>query len=281
MNDLNHLPDGMNNFSVLIAVYQKDKSEYLDLSLSSIINQSIPPTEIILVKDGPIPTDLDRIIEQWRSRFNGEFKIISLDTNRGLGEALGIGLNACTNEIVARMDADDICELNRFEIQMDYLRKNSEIDVLSSCVAEFDFDHTKIGRYRKVPLSPGKIKVMAKFRNPINHMSVIFKKSSVISAGNYHHCLWFEDYYLWARMMIKGYRFANLSEPLVRVRANSGMFRRRGGIKYFQQEIRVQREFLKMGFISWPIYLFNCIFRGIVRLIPNNIRSLAYRALLR
>jgi len=275
----------MNNqysyFSVLISVYHHVDPNHLNLSLHSIINQTCPPSEIVLVKDGPLNEACDKVISDLEQKFIGELKIIALEKNMGLGNALRIGLDACSNELVARMDTDDICEPNRFEIQTNYLRENPEIDVLSSFIGEFDFDENKINKVRRVPLQPAVIKRVARYRNPINHMAVMFKKSSVLASGNYQHFLWFEDYYLWARMLMRGFRFANIPNILIRVRADNELFRRRGGMTYLKQEIKLQNEFLRMGFTNFPIFLFNIFVRSLFRIIPNKVRVSLYRNYLR
>jgi len=283
-----NLKDKQNNnqqlspsFSVLISVYFRDDSNYLASSLNSIISQTCPPAEIVLVKDGPLNEACDKVIYDLRQNFIGELKIIELEKNMGLGNALRIGLDACSYELVARMDADDISVLNRFERQINYFKENPDIDVLSSYIGEFDNDENVINNVRQVPLEPNVIKKNARYRNPMNHMAVMFRKESVLAAGSYQHLLWFEDYYLWARMLILGYQFANLPDILIRMRANDDMFRRRGGWKYFRQELLLQNEFLKIGFINLPTYLFNIIARGAVRIIPNNARSIVYKKLLR
>ena len=269
------------SFSVLISVYCRDDANYLASSLKSIISQTCPPSEIVLVKDGPLNEACDKVISNLKRRFIGELKIIELRKNMGLGNALKIGLDACSNELVARMDADDISELNRFEIQINYFKENPDIDVLSSYIGEFDSDESIINKVRRVPLASDAIKKHAKYRNPMNHMAVMFRKESDLAAGSYKHFLWFEDYYLWARMLMDGYRFANVPNILIRMRANDGLFQRRGGWQYLKQEIMLQNEFFKIGFISFPIYLFNITTRSFFRIIPNNVRAILYKKLLR
>ena len=276
-----HTAEQSPSFSVLISVYNRDDAHYLASSLNSIINQTCPPSEIVLVKDGPLNEACDKVISNLKQTCIEKLKIIELEKNMGLGNALRIGLDACSNELVARMDTDDICEPNRFEIQTGYLREHPEIDVLSSFIGEFDFDENKINKVRRVPLQPAVIKRVARYRNPINHMAVMFKKSSVLASENYQHFLWFEDYYLWARMLMRGFRFANIPNILIRVRADNELFRRRGGMTYLKQEIKLQNEFLRMGFTNFPIFLFNIFVRSLFRIIPNKVRVSLYRNYLR
>ena len=269
------------SFSLLMSVYYHDDANYLNSSLNSIISQTCPPSEIVLVKDGPLKEACDKVISDFQLRYNATLTIIALEKNVGLGHALRAGLDACTYELVARMDADDICEPDRFEIQLKYFEENPETDVLSSYIGEFDTDEKKIITIRKVPLEPGLIIKKARYRNPINHMAVMFKKTPVLSVGSYNDFLWFQDYYLWARLLKAGYRFANVPNVLIRARAGNELFQRRGGWEYLKQEMLLQKEFLKMGFINFPIFVFNVFIRSLVRIMPNTMRASLYGNYLR
>lgn len=133
----------MLKFSVLISVYQNEKTEYLKQALESILNQTLSPNEIVIVKDGRLPDDLNTVIDEYRQRKQDLFKILAFDQNRGLGLALRDGVLACSHEYIARMDSDDICEPTRFERQIQYLKENSHIALLGTWIKEFSLDlHT-------------------------------------------------------------------------------------------------------------------------------------------
>ena len=230
-----------NNFSVLMSVYYKEKDNYLDLSLNSIFSQTIMPNEVIIVEDGKLTKELDTVILKFKNKFPEIIKILKFEKNRGLGIALHDGLIECSNEIVFRMDTDDVCDKSRFEKTLEVF-KNKDVDVVGSNIVEYDENMKNITSYRKVPETDIEIKKMMKKRNPINHMAVAYKKSKVIYAGNYMDMLYFEDYYLWARMACLGNKFYNIQQNLVNVRGGTDMIKRRGGKKYIKPIINFQKK---------------------------------------
>ena len=268
-------------FSVLISVYKKEKAEYLKRALQSVINQTLKPTEIVIVKDGPLTKELDDCIEDFQKQNSKLFKILSFKENRGLGLALRDGVKACKYEYIARMDSDDISKLDRFEKQFNYLQEHPETALLGTWITEFSKDENKPDTVTKLPCIHQTIIKFAKRRNPFRHVTVVFKKSAVIQSGNYRDFLWFEDYDLFVRILQKGYIAANIPEYLVNVRADKDMFARRGGWQYLKQDCKFQKQLLKTKFICKTDFLINITIRSIVRLIPNKVRSYLYKKILR
>ncbi len=267
----------MNNYSVLMSVYDREKPENLCLSINSILNQTIPPDEIVIVKDGILTSELDEVLEQY-SMSNPIFNVIGYKENRGLGWALNYGLNYCRNELVARMDSDDIARHDRCEKQLKEFEKNSSLAIIGGDIAEFMDSPNNIMAYRKVPTSDSEIKEYMKTRCPLNHMTVMFKKSAVIKAGNYQDCFWNEDYYLWIRMMEQDCIFANTGDVLVNVRIDANMYLRRGGKKYFYSELKLQKYMLNNQIIGYRTYVKNVGKRIIVQiLLPNRVRGWVFR----
>lgn len=272
---------GKVNFSVLMSVYKNDKADFLKKALDSVIYQTLKPSEIVLVQDGPLTKDLFNIIDNYVKKCPNLIKIINLENNLGLGKALKIGLEKCSNNIVARMDADDISKKDRFEKQIKYLEENKDIDVVGSWISEFDGEESNIYAYRKLPTNFDQIKEFAKKRNPLNHVTVMFRKNKVINVGSYKGIIGFEDYYLWVRMLLNGSKFYNIPEYLVNVRAGKEMIKRRGGLNYIKNELKLQKKFLKIGFINKKEFVFNILTRSIIRLLPANIRNFVYQKALR
>ena len=268
-------------FSVLISVYKKEKAEYLKRALQSVINQTLKPTEIVIVKDGPLTKELDDCIEDFQKQNSKLFKILSFKENRGLGLALRDGVKACKYEYIARMDSDDISKPDRFEKQFNYLQKHPETALLGTWITEFSKDENNPDTVTKLPCTHQEIIKFAKRRNPFRHVTVVFKKSAVIQSGNYRDFLWFEDYDLFVRILQKGYIAANISECLVNVRADKDMFARRGGWQYLKQDYKFQKQILKTKYIGKTDFLINIIIRSIVRIIPNKLRSYLYKIFLR
>jgi len=269
----------MKAFSVLMSIYFREKSDYFNRAMQSIWDeQTVKPNEIVLVKDGQLGEELDNVIDIWKGKLHNILKIIPLRNNVGLGDALNIGLNYCSNEFVARMDTDDISLPNRFEKQLEVL-ENLNIDICSSWVSEFEDFEDNIKAIRMVPELHYNIVKYAKFRNPVNHPAVMMKKSSVLKAGGYKKMIFFEDYYLWVRMILSGAMFYNIQEVLVNMRGGKEQYKRRSGIKYAINEFYAQKEFLKLGFISRFEFIRNLIFRTSIRLMPHSLVGVAYRTL--
>lgn len=223
-------------FSVSISVYQNDDPDNFKAAFLSIINQTLLPSEIVLVIDGPIPNETRKIISDFEYEYK-ILKVIDLKKNQGHGNARRIGLNNCTNEIVALMDSDDINVINRFELQISFLLNNPEVTVVGGQIEEFINDIDNIVSRRNVPLTDKKIKKYLKYRCPFNQMTVMFYKNEVIEAGGYMDWFCNEDYYLWIRMYLKNNIFGNLKNSLVKVRIDDKMFLRRAGWKYFKSEL--------------------------------------------
>lgn len=268
-------------FSVLISVYKKEKAEYLKQALQSVINQTLKPTEVVIVKDGILTKELDECIEDFQRQHPKLFKILTFKENRGLGLALRDGVKACKYEYIARMDSDDISKPDRFEKQFGYLQKHSETALLGTWITEFSKDENKPDTVTKLPCTHHEIIKFAKRRNPFRHVTVVFKKTAVIQSENYRDFLWLEDYDLWVRMLQKGYITANIPEYLVNVRADKDMFARRGGWQYLKQDYKFQKFLLKTDFVTKIEFLINLLFRSVVRVMPNNIRVFIYNKFLR
>lgn len=268
-------------FSVLISVYKKEKPEYLKTALQSIINQTLKPTEIVIVKDGLLTQELDDCIKDYEHEYPELIKIVAFKENRGLGLALRDGVTACKYDYIARMDSDDIAKPERFAKQFQYLKLHPETALLGTWITEFSKDENKPDTVTKLPCLQKEILKYAKKRNPFRHMTMVLKKEAVIKSGNYRDFLWFEDYDLWGRMLQKGFMAANIPEYLVNVRADEEMFARRGGWQYLKQDYRFQQFLLKTGFISVWAFLVNILIRTTIRLVPNKVRNLFYMLFLR
>ena len=263
-----------------MSVYFKEKPTYLDLSLKSVFNQTIKPNEVVLVEDGKLTKELDTIISKYEDNYPNILKVIKYEKNRGLGIALHDGLLKCSNDIVFRMDTDDICSTNRFEKQLDVF-KNNNVDVVGSNICEYDDEMKNITGMRIVPEKDEDIKKLAKKRNPMNHMTIAYKKQSVIKAGNYMDMAYFEDYYLWIRMIKNNCVFYNVQDSLVNVRGGKEMIKRRGGIKYIKPILNFEKTLLDLKLINISEYLKNVIGRVMISIVPNWFRTLTYKVVLR
>lgn len=270
----------MYNLSVLISLYAKEHPECLRQSLESVFNQTFQPNEIILVEDGLLTQELYSILNSFEKN-HPEFHRIKLPENSGLGNALNEGLKHCTNDLVARMDTDDICFPDRFEKQVKFMTNHPKVDACSSWIEEFEGYIDNVKSLKKVPITHNEIAAYIGHRNPFNHPAVMFRKHSVLKAGGYKHFPLFEDWYLWARMFVSGAQFANIPEALLHFRTSSKMFKRRGGIKYAVDSTKFQWELHRLGIISTFSAVKSSVVRGIVYLMPNKVRTFIYTNLLR
>ncbi len=266
-------------FSVLISVYEKENPHFLNQALVSMEQQTISPDEIILVKDGQLTPELDNVITYHREHFKIPYKIIALRENVGLGEALNEGMKHCNYDWIARMDSDDIAMPKRFEKQFSYLSKHSEVDILGGWICEFDDDPAICTKERRVPALHEDIVKFAKYRNPMNHMTVVFRKSAVEEVGRYQPMNGFEDYYLWMRMIKGGKEFANLSQVVLKARTGRDMIKRRQGWRYARDELLLEKSAYKIGFWSGSDLVRNFFIRFLPRLLPLDIVEKLYNIL--
>jgi glycosyltransferase involved in cell wall biosynthesis len=268
-------------FSVLLSLYNKEHPSFLEEALKSIFAQTLLRSEVVLVLDGAITPELQKIVDMFQNQTPQTLKIRTLEKNKGLGPALNEGLKHCSYELVARMDTDDICKPDRFEKQMAIFAQNPQIDVISSWIEEFYDSSREVVSIRKLPETHSELKKWAKNRNPFNHPAVMYKKSKVITSGGYELLGLFEDYILWMKMLQNNAIFYNIQESLLYFRSNESMYKRRGGIKYAINECKLQWLFYKRSMISLPVAVKNIVIRFGVRVVPNSIRVYVYKKFLR
>lgn len=240
----------MEKYSVLMAVYYKEKPEYLRLAIDSMLAQTMEPDEFLLVCDGPLSPELDAVIADYSARFPELFCILRLAENQGLGAALNAGLRQCRNELIARMDSDDLAVPERMEWQLEEMKKHPEVSVLGGQIGEFWEDPERIVSYRTVPVEEPKIREFLKYRSPMNHTTVLLRRSHILQIGNYQPLSGFEDYTLWIRLIAGGYHLRNMEAMCCRVRADRGMYARRGGVRYFCNALKMEQLLLKKRLIS-------------------------------
>lgn len=270
-------------FSVLMSVYFKDVPSFLDAALNSILHQSVMPAEIVLVKDGKLSSELEMVIDCFSDKYSC-LKIINLESNMGLGEALSVGLRHCSYEYVARMDSDDISVYNRFEVQVEFLNTNSDFALVGGNIEEFDKLPGDLKQFRNLPETHAEIMRIAKFRSPVNHPTIMFRKSQVLECGGYNNdiLLW-EDYALFVRMLNAGLKFYNLQTVVLHFRIGDGykMIKRRSGMRYALNEIKFATYAKKIGFFSVTDYLKYILIKPPARILPARILFFIYKKFFR
>ncbi|WP_210480568.1 glycosyltransferase [Naasia sp. SYSU D00948] len=266
-------------FSLLLPVYRGDRADFLRAAIrTSVDEQTLPPDEVVVVEDGPISPELRAEIEAFVERATVPVVHLPLPVNRGLAHALTAGLEACSHEVVARMDADDLSTPERFAVQLQRIGEGYEL--VGTGMLEFSEGpdgSPVLGALRLPPAGQEEISRFARFHDPFNHPTVVYTKAAVARAGGYLPMGKMEDYWLFARMLSVGVRAANVPLPLLHYRVSSGAYSRRGGRELLASELALQRAFLSIGFVSPMQFARNVGIRGAYRLIPEAARRQLYR----
>jgi len=269
------------DFSVLMSIYARSNADHFRVALNSIFEQTVLPKQLIIVKDGPLSNDVENIILEITQKLEDiELKVINLQDNVGLGLALSKGVLESDYELIARMDSDDIAARDRFEIQLTMFEQNSNLDLVGGQLKEFSGELKNLVGSRSVPLSQDKIIDFAKKRNPFNHPTVMFKKSSVLNIGNYVDYRGFEDYYLWLRAINRGLNLENSPENFLFMRVENDLYARRGGIDYLKRYYRLKAISRKLGIGNFWDVMYCDLLMTMNVLAPIWIRKFAYRLLM-
>ena len=271
----------MPKYSVLMSLYSKEIPEFLSQSIDSMLNQTVVPDEIIIVKDGPITQELENALNGYIDQYAQLFKIVESKENIGLGKALNLGLQSCKNELVARMDTDDISFPNRCELQLARFSENEQLDICGTFVNEFISDPYITESIRKVPATHDEIYQFAKRRSPFNHPTVMYKKSKVLSVGGYSDLRRNQDVDLFGRMLFAGSIAANIESSLLYFRANNALIKRRKNWENAKLYIKVIRNFRKMGFSKRQDVFIVTMGQIIVYLSPAFVQRWIYEKILR
>ncbi|MBO4836970.1 MAG: glycosyltransferase [Clostridia bacterium] len=268
-------------YSVLMSVYVKEKAIFLREAMDSIWDQTVPADDFVLVCDGPLTAELDAVIDEMEKAHPGTLQVVRLEKNGGLGNALNTGIGYCKNELVARMDSDDISRPDRCERQLAVFMSRPEISICSGIVEEFSVSPDRTEARRVPPETQEEILAFAKKRNPFNHPCVMYKKTAVEKAGGYRDFYLLEDYYLWVRMLQNGTVGYNLQQPLLWMRAGSEMYKRRAGIRYAKSQNALFRYMRDSGFIGTGQYLKSTLARSVSAVMPNRLREFLFKMILR
>ncbi|MFM5035286.1 MULTISPECIES: glycosyltransferase [Aeromonas] len=266
----------MVNFSVLLSVYKKEKPKFLLEALKSVFcEQTLKPTQIVLVKDGLLTPELDDEILRWKAELEDKLTVVTLPCNVGLAAALNNGLQHCKYDLVARMDTDDIATPERFKLQVEFMNTHPDISVSSGFIEEWNVDFSAQLSSRLLPLKHDEIVSFAKIRSPISHPACIFRKSVIIEVGGYPD-VYPEDHLLWVRVLLAGYKLANIPQVLLRMRTGEDFISRRG-YNFLKGELTSYRIMYQSRFITIDQYIKVCVFRTLVRLSPSMLKVWLYK----
>jgi amylovoran biosynthesis glycosyltransferase amsE len=269
-------------FSVLMSVYIKETKENFKECMDSLLAQTAMPTEIVVVKDGPISQALEASLREYQRDYPNMIRVVGYEENRGLGYALAYGVKACKYELIARMDTDDIARNDRFEKQLAEFEADEELMICGSHIVEFVKDKAVVKDRRCVPLEDQEIRRKGRLRDPFNHVTVMFRKSMVLKAGNYESCLSMEDSVLWAKMLqLPNGHVKNIDDYLVYVRADEDMIERRGGLWYLTRYMAGRKRMKELGYIGTTQYYFSIFAQFLVAIMPLKLRNVVFMKLLR
>ena len=270
----------MRDVSVLISVYAKEQPEYLEAAVMSMINQTLMAKEIVIVRDGTLTRELENTLILLQNKYP-IIKLFGYEKNRGLGLALKYGVEKCQCDLIARMDTDDISVPDRLELQVTAFEEEPTLDIVGGQIDEFEKDPKIVSGSRRVPLEHNDIVKYQRRRSALNHVTVMFKKESVLKAGNYEHAPLMEDDALWLNMISAGCKMRNLSQVLAHVRVGAGMVSRRGGMSYFRHYEKARKKALSRNQIGTVDYGVTVLVQLIVCLLPSSLRRAVFRIALR
>lgn len=264
--------------TALMSTFFLSNSRLLKNAIDSIYANSVIPDQVLIVCDGPLSPDSISVLRGYELS-NTNFKCLWLPKNVGLAKALNYGLENIKTTWVARCDDDDFNCPDRFNKQLNYLLENSQVKILGSNISEVNIAGQIISQ-RKVPGKNNEIRKVLPFRNPFNHMTVIFDRELAIKLGGYP-IMAYQDYGLWIKMLGTGCIAANLQDTLVHATTGNGMYRRRGGFQIAKDEFKLARLMREYKFKSYLSSLSWAAIRAAASLAPARAKHLLYKNLLR
>ena len=268
--------------SVLMSIYIKDDFNFLKDAFDSLLYQTTQPYEVIVVCDGDLYSEHFNIVDEYIELFKDKrvsCSLVKLPVNVGLGLALASAVSSCNGDYILRMDSDDLCRPNRIEDLLNFIRNNHGFDVYGSQIEEFNILPNDLGRIRSVPLNHDDIHKFCKLRNPMNHVTVCIKKSSLLEVNSYESVLYHEDYYLWVKFLTHGFKLINASTVSVDVRVGNDLVGRRKGYSYFRHELNFALKCKEIGFFSYYDLSRYILLRFFIRMLPKRGLSFVYSKL--
>jgi glycosyltransferase involved in cell wall biosynthesis len=265
-----------------MSIYKSEKTSFFIQSIESILDQTVKPDQIVIVKDGPLTQELDETVELYSKKYSDLISLVLLDVNVGLGSALNAGLKSCRNDLVARMDTDDISFKYRMEYQLKEFINDPNLTIIGSPVLEFYdvVENSKI--LRDVPKTHQEILKFSRRRSPFNHPTVVFNKKNILKIGGYSSIRRIEDLDLFVRLLQeKDCKAKNTIEPLLYFRSNFDRFRRRKEKINCSRYIDVMRNFYKLKYINLTDYLFVYFSQKFILISPIWIQKLISNKFLR
>ena len=271
----------MIQYSVLMTVYKGDNPIFVETSIKSILDQTHPSNDIVIVEDGPLPDALEQIICSYAAS-NPAIHVLRLPKNVGLGKALNEGLPLCKNELIARMDSDDISMLDRCEKQVKAFMDDPELDIVGCPVKEFVGTPDNIVGQRLVPIDNKSIHKYVRRRDPFNHPTVMYRKSKVMKYGPYGDYRKNQDTDLWIKLLCKGgCKAINIDEFLLMFRFDEGTFRKRKSWTNTRTLINIRWKAFKDKHCSFFDFLVVSGAQLAIYIMPSGLQRFIYQHILR
>lgn len=271
----------LDNYSVLMSVYFGEKPEYLRQSVESILAQTVQTDDFVLMCDGPLTEELDAVINEYCQSHGDILRVIHLEENRGLAHALNCGLKICKNDLVARMDSDDVALPRRCELQLKKFEEDPQLAIVGGAIDEFEGSPENVISHKHMPESYEDLLRYARMRNPFNHPTVMYRRSVIIAVGSYPSNILHEDYALWGNLLMSGAKACNLPDTLCNMRVDNGLYDRRGGYSYLKQAIKLRWQLYRSGLYTLTSFIVVSSGLTIVCLLSNSIRKVFYHFFLR
>lgn len=271
----------MESYSVLMSVYRGANPSFFAVAVQSMLNQTVPTDDFVIVCDGPLTEALDQVIEGFVNKYPELFHIVRLDENIGIGGAGNVGIKACGNDLIAKMDADDIALPDRCEKQLRRFAEEPKLAVLGGYIREFETDPEKAFSVRSVPLSNEEIRHFARRRQPFNNMTVMYRRSVVMSIGGYRKLRRGEDYDMYIRLLHAGYYAENLEDVLVNARVDKSAYARRASLSTLVGCVKSRWGAFKIGYSSLFDFLYCCAGELFIVICPGKIQQKVYMRFLR
>lgn len=271
----------MEAYSVLMTVYHGENPEQFDMAIRSMLDQTYRTDDFTIVCDGPLTSELELVLERYTREYPELFQLVRLPENVGIGEANNAGLKYCKNDLVAKMDADDIAVPDRCEKQVARFRDNPKLAVLGGIIEEFDQDPLTPFAVRHVPAEYEEIRKFARRRQPFNNTTVMYRRSAVVAVGGYRKLRRCEDYDLYIRLLHGGMRAENLRDVLVKVRVDNGACSRRASMSTLHGVIHSRWHAFRLGYSSLLDFLICTMGELVILVCPSGVQQFIYNSFLR
>lgn len=257
----------MEDYSILMSVYNKDNPAFVRESIVSMLNQTVPSNDFVIVEDGPLSQELYSVLDDYSEK-NSCIHRIKNTSNKGLAYSLNRGLKKCRNRLVARMDSDDISSPRRCEMQLKRFEEKSDLIIVGLDMSEFEDSLENIVAFKKMPKNYEEIKQYAHRRSPFNHPSVMYDGRTILGRfGGYNEKNYrAEDFELFTSVVFSNCYCENIPGELFYYRTDLSQISRRFNRTSFKSVVSTELKNYQKGFVSFFdfFYVFSAQLFGLV-----------------